>query len=102
MKVTMEEAQSKWTTVSDLLQWFTDAKADLISCGLVIDSEVRDVDGNLLSEVDFRSDEVRRRIINMDEAHHDLSITGDKGGLRAIVYSNPNLQRGYRKTVKAG
>ena len=102
MKVTMEEARSKWTTVSNLEQWFTDAKADLISSGLVIDSEVRDVDGNLLSEVDFRSDEVRRRIINMDETHHDLSITGDKGGSRAIVYSNPNLQRGYRKTVKAG
>jgi hypothetical protein len=60
------------------------------------------VDGNSLSEVDFHSDEVRRRITNTDETHHDQSITGEKGGLRVIDYSNPNLQRGYRKTVKVG
>ena len=50
-----------------------------------------------MSEVDFRSDDVRRRIINMDETHHDLSITGDKGGSRALVYSNPKRQRGKRR-----
>ena len=39
----------------------------------------------------------------MDETHHDLSITGDKGGSRSLaVYNNPNLQRGYKKTVKPG
>jgi hypothetical protein len=38
----------------------------------------------------------------MDETHHDLSITGNKGGSRALVYSNRKLQRGYKKTVKAG
>ena len=68
----------------------------------MIDREVRDEQGLLLSELDFRSDEVRRRIINMDETHHDLSLTGDKGGSRSLVYNNPNLQRGYKKTVKPG
>ena len=101
-KVTMEEARSKWTTVNNLEQWFDDAKADSVNSGLVIDREVRDEQGRLLSELDFRSDEVRRRIINMDETHHDLSITGDKGGSRSLVYNNPNLQRGYKKTVKPG
>jgi hypothetical protein len=39
----------------------------------------------------------------MDETHHDLSITGHKGGPRALVYNNTNLhQRGYKKTVKQG
>ena len=100
--VTMDEARSKWTTVNNLQQWFDDSKADLIKSGLVIDREVRDEQGDLLSELDFRSDEVRRRIINMDETHHDLSITGDKGGSRTLVYNNPSLQRGYKKTVKPG
>ena len=76
-------------------------KEYLIKSGLVIDREVRDADGKLVSEVDFCSDEVPWRIINMDEMHHDLSITGDKGGSRALVYSNPKLQRGYKKTAKA-
>jgi hypothetical protein len=100
--VTMDEGRSKWTTVSNLEQWFDDVKVDLINSGLVIDREVRDVEGKLLSELDFRSPEVERRIINMDETHHDLSITGDKSGPRSLVYSNPNLQRGYKKTVKPG
>ncbi len=101
-KLSMEEAQSKWTTVDNLEQWFDDAKVDLINSGLVIDSEVGDAHGQLLSELDFRSEEVRRRIINIDEMHHDLSITGDKSGSRALVYKNPRLQRGYKKTVKPG
>ena len=37
----------------------------------------------------------------MDETHHDLSINGNKGGSRALVYSNPKRQRGYKETVKA-
>jgi hypothetical protein len=48
------------------------------------------VTGNLILEVDFSSDEVRRRIINMDETHHDLSISGDRGGPRSVMYHNPN------------
>jgi hypothetical protein len=38
----------------------------------------------------------------MDKTHHDMSITGNKGGSRALRYSNPKLQIGYKKTVKAG
>jgi hypothetical protein len=53
---------------------------DLINLGHVIDSKVIDAHAQLLSELDFWSEEVRRRIINMDETHHDLSITGDKSG----------------------
>ena len=101
-KVSMDEARSKWTTVDILEQWFDDAKVDLIKSGLVIDRDVRDAQGQLLSELDFRSEEVRRRIINMDETHHDLSITGDRSGSRALVYKNPVLQRGFKKTVKPG
>ena len=66
-------------------------KNDLIETGLVIDEEVSDANGVLVSELDFRSDEVRRRIINMDETHHDLSITGDQAGQRAVMYHNPSL-----------
>lgn len=38
----------------------------------------------------------------MRQPHHDLSITGDKGGSRSVAYHNPNYQRGYKQTVKAG
>jgi hypothetical protein len=37
----------------------------------------------------------------MDETHHDLSITGDKGGSRAVSYHNPSHQRGARRGVKS-
>ena len=37
-----------------------------------------------------------------DAKNHDLSITGDKGGSRSVVYHNPNYQRGYKRSVKAG
>ncbi len=94
-KVSMEEARSKSTTVNNLEQWFDDVKAGLINSGHVIDRA-------LMSEVDFCPHDVRRPIINMDETHHDLSITGNKGGSRALVYSNPKRQRGYKKTVNAG
>ncbi|KAI2492854.1 hypothetical protein MHU86_21695 [Fragilaria crotonensis] len=101
--MSVEDARSKWTTHDNLQQWFDDAKKDLISTGLVIDREVRNGNGDLLSELDFRSDQVTRRIINMDETHHhDLSITGDKGGSRSVVYHNPDYQRGCKRSVKAG
>ena len=83
----MDEGRSKWTTVNNLEQWFDNVKVDLIKSGLVIDREVQDAEGLLLSELDFCSLEVERRIIDMDETHHDLSITGDKGGPRALVYT---------------
>jgi hypothetical protein len=38
----------------------------------------------------------------MDETHHDLSISGNKGRSRALVYLNPKLQHSYKKTFKAG
>ena len=104
---TAEDARLRWTTYDNLQRWFDDAKADLIASGLAIDQEVVDEKGVLISEIDFRSanrggDDVKRRIINMDETHHDLSITSEKGGPRATMYHNPNLQRGYKRTVKAG
>jgi hypothetical protein len=100
-KMSVDDARAQWTTFDNLQQWFNDAKKDLIETGLVIDAEVRDRDGVLISELDFRSDEVRRRFINMDETHHDLSITGDRGGPRAVMYHNPSLQRGSKRGVKS-
>ena len=100
-KMSVDDARAQWTTFDNLQQWFVDAKKDLIETGLVIDEEVRDANGVLVSELDFRSDEVRRRIINMDETHHDLSITGDRAGPRAVMYHNPSLQRGCKRGVKS-
>jgi hypothetical protein len=97
----VDDARAQWTTYTNLHQWFDDAKQDLINTGLVIDQEIRCSDGSLLSELDFRSDEVRRRIINMDETHHDLSITGDRGGPRSVMYHNPRYQRGSKRCVKS-
>ncbi|KAI2498179.1 hypothetical protein MHU86_16322 [Fragilaria crotonensis] len=37
----------------------------------------------------------------MDETHHDLSVTGDKGGSRAVSYHNPLYQRGALRGVKS-
>ena len=100
-KVSIDDARAQWTTFDNLQQWFDDVKKDLIETGLVIDAEVRDANGVLMSELDFRSDDVRRRIINMDETHHDLSITGDRSGPRAVTYHNPSLQRGSKRGVKS-
>lgn len=89
-------------TFDNLQQWFNDAKKDLIEAGLAIDAEVRDTNGVLVSELDFRSDEVWRRILNMpDETHHDLLITGDQGGPKAVMYHNPSLQRSSKRGVKS-
>jgi hypothetical protein len=88
-KLSVDDARAQWTTHQNLQQWFDDAKLDLIATGLCIDQEVRDANGNLVSELDFRSDEVRRRILNMDETHHDLSVTGDRGGPRSVMFHNP-------------
>jgi hypothetical protein len=101
-RLMVEDARAQWTTHDNLQQWFDDVKMDLISSGLVIDREVYDENGLLLSELDFRSEEVKRRIINMDETHHDLSITGDKGGQRALSYYCAELQRGGKRSVKPG
>ena len=37
----------------------------------------------------------------MDKTHHDLSITGDRGGPRAVSYHNPAFQRGAARSVKS-
>ena len=100
-KMSVDDARAQWTTYENLQQWFEDAKKDLIETGLVIDAEVRDANGVLMSELDFRSEEVWRCIINMDETHHDLSITGDRAGPRAVMYHNPTLQRGSKRGVKS-
>ena len=36
------------------------------------------------------------------EQHHNLSITGDKGGSWSVVYHNPDYQSGCKQSVKAG
>ena len=99
-KMTVEDARAQWTTHDNLNQWFDDVKADLLSTGMVVDEIELDENGGLLSEVMFKPDGTRR-IINMDETHHDLSITGDKGGSRSVSYHNPNLQRGANRCVKS-
>jgi hypothetical protein len=38
---------------SNLFQWFDDAKKDLISTGLVINKEVLNEEGGIVSEVQF-------------------------------------------------
>jgi len=100
-KISVEDARAQWTTHDNLNQWFDDVKKDLISTGLVDDVMVLDDNGELVSEVCFKTDS-QRRIINMDETHHNLSITGDKGGSRAVSYHNPAFQRGAVRGVKSG
>ena len=96
--MSVDDSRAQWTTFTNLQQWFNDVKTDIINTGLVLDQEVRDpASGTLISELDFRSDEVRRRFVNMDETHHDLSVTGDRGGPRAVMYHNPQYQRGCRQ-----
>jgi hypothetical protein len=80
-KISVEDARSQWTTHDNLDNWFDDAKLDLIKSGLVRDVLVLDGSGKVESELDFRGEDVKGRIINMDETHHDLSITGDKQAL---------------------
>ncbi|KAI2494414.1 hypothetical protein MHU86_20097 [Fragilaria crotonensis] len=100
-KIPIEDARAQWTTYDNLNQWFDDVKQDFISTGLVDDEVVLDASGTLVSEVRFKMD-TQRRIINMDETHHNLSITGDKSGSRSVSYHNPTFQRGAVRGVKAG
>jgi hypothetical protein len=99
-KLTVEDARAQWTTHDNLNQWIDNAKQDLINTCLVIDEEVLDEKGAMVSEALFRED-TERRIINMDETHHDLSITGDRGGPREVSYHNPAFQRGAARGVKS-
>ncbi len=78
---TGEDACLRWTTYNNLQKWFDDAKLDLIASGLVSDNAVVNERGELISEVDFGSpqrggDDVKRRILNMDETHRiRLTVT---------------------------
>jgi hypothetical protein len=99
-KLTVEDARAQWTTFDNLNQWFDDVKKDLIKTGLVVNEQVLDKEGAVVLEVRFRKD-AERRIINMDETHHDLSIIGDKGGPRAVSNRNPSFQRGASRGVKS-
>jgi hypothetical protein len=93
----MEDAQSKWTIVDNLEQWFDDAMVDLVNLGLVIDNKVRVPQGQRLFDLDFWSEEVNCRIINMDETHNDLSITGDMSGSRAMHIADQCASLGHQQ-----
>jgi len=99
-KIAVDDARAQWTTHDNLNQWFDDVKKDLLATGLVDDEIVLDSKGELASEVRFKMHS-ERRFINMDETHHDLSITGDKGGSRAVSYHNPAYQQGAARGVKS-
>ena len=56
----------------------------MLASGLAIDLDILDPNGELLSEIDFYSptcgdDDVKQSIISVDETHHDLSISTEKG-----------------------
>ena len=80
---------------------FDDAKKDLVATGLVEDKALLDESGKVVSEVFFKCDS-EQRIIHMDETHHNLAITGDRGGHQAVSYHNPAFQRGASRGVKSG
>ena len=92
-KIAAEDARAQWTTHDNLNQWFDDVKKDLLATALLVEDEevYYDEEGEMVSEVRFKMHS-ERRIINMDETHHDLSVTGDKGGSRAVSYHNPLYQ----------
>jgi hypothetical protein len=99
-KIAFEDARAQWTTYDNLNQWFDDVKKDLLATGLVDHEIVYDENGEMVSEVRFKMHS-EHRIIKMDETHHDLSITGNKGGSRAVSYHNPLYQRGAVRGVKS-
>jgi hypothetical protein len=99
-KIAAEDAQAKWTTHDNLNQWFDDVKKDLLETGLVADKLVLDDKGALVSSGSIKRD-TTRRFINMDKTHHDLSITGDRTGSRAVSYHNPLYQQGAPRGVKS-
>ncbi len=77
-------------------------KKDLLSPGLVVDEKTSNDACGLASEVCFKKDTERQQIINMEETHHDLSMTGNKNGIRAILYHKPLYQRVANRSVDAG
>jgi hypothetical protein len=75
-------------------------KKDLLTTGLVLNQQVLNDERAVVSEVTFRKD-IERRIIKMDKTHHDLSITGEKCGPRAVSYHKPAFQRDATRGVKS-
>jgi hypothetical protein len=65
----------------------------LVATGLVKDKALLDENGKVVSEVFFKCD-LEQRIIHMDETHHNLTITGDRGNPQAVSYHNPAFQHG--------
>jgi hypothetical protein len=82
-RLMVEDARAQWTTFDNLNQWFDDVKKDLLKTGLVLNQQALNDECSVVSEVMFRKD-TERCIINMDKTHHDLNITEDKGGPRAV------------------
>ncbi len=80
-KMCTDNARVQWTTQNNLEQWFDNAKRDLIETGLVLDGEVQDINGNLISELDFQSDEVCCCIINKDKLIMTLQLLAIEVGL---------------------
>ena len=76
-KMSVEDARTQWTTYDNLKQWFDDVKCDLLATEMVVDEVELDENGVLLTEVKFKPN-VKHRIINMNETHHDLSITSER------------------------
>jgi hypothetical protein len=100
-KIAVEDARAQWTTYDSLNKWFDDVKKDILATGLVVNKNVFDAENRaLVSEVPFTKF-TERKFINMDETHHDLSITGNKGGTCAVSYHNPMSQRGATKGAKS-
>ena len=64
------------------------------------DSPTYDENGRLLLELNFQSSEVLHCFINMDQTHHDVSITGNNDGPWSITYHNLDVQRGLQCSVK--
>ncbi len=55
--------------------------------------------GEFVPEVWFKKD-TERQFINIEETHHGLSITDDKGGSRAVSYHNPNVPERCNKSYQ--
>jgi hypothetical protein len=90
-KIAVEDTRAQWTTHNNLNQWFDDVKKDLLTTGLVENEVVFGNEGEMVSEVRFKMHS-ERRIINMDETHHDFPLLVTRAvqelSLTTILYIN--------------